>query len=349
MKILFLSHSFSPVVGGIETTSEMLAHDFSIAGHEVRLITQTKTKTKANFKFLVVSDPTILDLFSQYRWADLVFENNPCLRLSWPNLFYRRPSIVVLHTWLTRVDGKVGWQDKLKEMRLGRSSAVVACSEVIRQRCWPPAMVIKNAYRDSLFNQNNTRSLPHKFIFLGRLVSDKGVDLAIRALDRVINSPHSLSNSITNFSLTIVGEGPDKEILQHLTTSLGLGDRITFAGVLRGEQLVNCLNEHRYMIVPSRWAEPFGIVALEGMACGCIPIVSDGGGLPEAVGKAGLSFTRGDVNSLVDTILRLLENPQLEEKLRASVAEHLLPHKQHHVSAQYLRLLEATQKKLSKT
>ena len=51
--------------------------------------------------------------------------------------------------------------------------------------------------------------------------------------------------------------------------------------------MVEELNRHEIMVVPSRWNELFGVVALEGMACGCAMLVSDGGGLPDAVGYAG--------------------------------------------------------------
>lgn len=49
------------------------------------------------------------------------------------------------------------------------------------------------------------------------------------------------------------------------------------------------------MIVPSIYNEAFGIVTLEGLACGCRCIVSDGDGLHEAVGKYGTLFIKGDI------------------------------------------------------
>ena len=61
--------------------------------------------------------------------------------------------------------------------------------------------------------------------------------------------------------------------------ALGLERQVEFTGVLQGETLVRTLNAHRIMVVPSRTPEPFGVVALEGIACGCVVVGSEGGGL----------------------------------------------------------------------
>src|SRR5690606_40338743 len=96
----------------------------------------------------------------------------------------------------------------------------------------------------------------------------------------------------SGFRLTIIGDGPEAPVLKALAVKYGLEHKVDFKGSLQGKELVDCLNQHKLILVPSRWEEPFGNVALEGMACGCIPVVSDGGGLAEAVGHAGLTFQR---------------------------------------------------------
>ncbi len=68
---------------------------------------------------------------------------------------------------------------------------------------------------------------------------------------------------------------------------LGLADRIDFAGLRTGEELVRLLNEHRILVVPSRYDKPFGIVALEGIAWVRGGGLFSGGGLPEAIGACG--------------------------------------------------------------
>lgn len=347
IKILLLSHSFYPSVGGIETVSELLAQDFASAGYEVRLLTWSLDTSGKTYPFSVLRNPTIKEIFYLHRWSDLVFENNPCLQLTWPGIFFGRPSIIALHTWLSRVDGEVGWQDKLKKWWLGRATTVIACSEAIRKCCWPAAIVIANAYQNDLFVITNNKRRTGKFVFLGRLVSDKGADLAIQAIGLILNL-FRLDNRITDIQLTIIGEGPERNMLENLVDDLNLISHITFTGILQGEQLVDCLNQHQYMLVPSRWEEPFGIVALEGMACGCIPIVSDSGGLPEAVGEAGLVFKCNDVDSLLETMLQVYDNIELEEQLRRAAPAHLLAHQQHVVTRRYLDVVENSLLELGK-
>jgi glycosyltransferase involved in cell wall biosynthesis len=97
---------------------------------------------------------------------------------------------------------------------------------------------------------------------------------------------------------------------------------------------------YEILAVPSLWKEPFGIVALEGMACGCVPLVSDGGGLPEAVGKAGCIFKSGNDEDLANQISRILEDDSLRASLRAAAPSHLARHTARKMAADYLNLIE---------
>ncbi len=340
MKILFISHKFYPDIGGIEVNSEILANGFYNSGHEIHLITWTKDLGKKQFPFAVIRNPSLIQLLRTHLWADVVFENNPSMRLSWPSFFFKKPSVVAIRTWINRIDGRVGWQDKRKMWSLKKASKVIAVSDAVRQRNWPNAKVIGNPYRHKLF-----RILPEikktiDFVFLGRLVSDKGADIAIEAIAQLLEEIKNEKDANTNTRLTIIGDGPERQVLHEMACNLNIQSYIKFEGLLTGEALVACLNKHRFLLVPSRWEEPFGNVALEGMACGCVPIVSDGGGLTDAVGNAGIIFTRGSVNSLVKSIRKVLNNPVLEGSLRSAANNHLAKHYPEIVSQKYLRVIE---------
>jgi len=337
MKILFLTHRFYPYIGGIEVNSEILAHAFSEAGHEVRVLTWTLDPGNKPFPFEVIRSPSRGRLFKEHAWADVVYENNPCLQLAWPGLLFNRPGVVALRTWIARNGGETGYQDRLKKLWLRRAASVIAVSDAVRERCWPRAIVIGNPYRDNLFTIHPEVLKNRDFIFLGRLVSDKGADQAIRALSLLVKG----DSKFRGLSLTIAGEGPERQNLEDLTRKLHLEDNITFRGAVKGSELADCLNSHKYMLVPSVWEEPFGNVALEGLACGCIPIVSDGGGLPDAVGRAGLVFPRGDINALADSIKTIISDPGLELELRREAISHLERHRPDVISRRYLDVIEA--------
>ncbi|AKD03981.1 glycosyl transferase group 1 [Pontibacter korlensis] len=339
MKILFITHRFYPDIGGIEVNSEILASAFVEAGHDLRLLTWSTDTTGKFFPYKIIRNPNKLRLLQEHAWADVVFENNPCLRMAWPAIFFKKPSVVALRTWVSRTNGELGWQDRLKLLWLRRATATIAVSEAVRRKSRCNAVVIGNPYRTNLFRIIPAVPRNNSLVYLGRLVSDKGIDLAIKAL-------YKLSPVYENLSLTIIGSGPERESLEKMVLQFGLEDRVKFMGALRGQLLVNCLNSHKILLVPSIWEEPFGNIVLEGMACGCIPIVSDGGGLPDAVGDAGLKFQRGDVDALSDRITEILENGKLEMELKSAAYNHLAIHHPDLVSRRYLNVIEEA---LSKT
>ena len=333
LKILFFSHKFYPDVGGIESNSEILANCFSKAGHEICLVTWSEDTACKFFPYKIIRNPGKKQLFQVHKWADVIFENNPCLRLSWPNLYFNKPSVIALNTWISRVDGKKGIQDKLKLIFLKRASNIIAVSNALRVKCWPAAIVIGNPYKEEIFKIIPTINRTNHFVFLGRLVSDKGANLAIEAM---VYFP--------NYGLTIIGDGPELENLKKLAEKLDLKKRIGFTGSLSGEELVQNLNKHHYILVPSVWEEPFGNVVLEGMACGCLPIVSKSGGLPDAVGKAGVTFKNGSVNNLVEVINEVITDTAYELQLRSYASDHLLAHRSQIIANRYLKIIEEAAK-----
>lgn len=340
MRILFLSHNFYPFIGGIEINSEILANAFVNAGHELRLATWTKDTGDKKFIFPIIRNPNPLTLLKEFKWADLIFENNPSLRLSWPSFFSGKPRVVAICTWISRGDGRTGWQDRLKFLWLRKATAVIAVSEAVRKRCWQNATVISNPYNNKLFRIIPSVEKSVDFVFLGRLVTDKGADLAIRALSLLIKNGYTRLNGNSKTILTIIGDGPERSRLENLAAEENIQENVQFRGSLTGDQLVKCLNMHKYIIIPSLWEEPFGNVALEGMACGCVPITSDGGGLPDAIGDAGLSFSRGNVHSFFMTIKKIIHEEALEQQLLVNARDHLAKHTMDVVGKKYLSVLE---------
>jgi glycosyltransferase involved in cell wall biosynthesis len=156
-------------------------------------------------------------------------------------------------------------------------------------------------------------------VFVGRLVSDKGADLLLEALAR-------LAGDGLRPLLEIVGGGPEEAALRAQARQLGIEAQVEFLGIRTGAELVHLLNAHRILVVPSRYHEPFGIVALEGIACGCVVVGSEGGGLKEAIGPCGPTFPNGDVAALAARLAELLTEPGRLEDYRRQAARHLDAH-----------------------
>lgn len=332
MRILFSSYAFRPSVGGIETVSAILAEEFAVAGHGVELITETPGTDSDECSYRIVRCPGLKKLIERLRWADLFFQNNISLRSLLPALLLGKRSIVVHQTWIRNTRGKIGWNDYLKRLVLGRVTNV-AINRAVATDLAAKCVIIPNPYRDDLFRIIPGVARKRSVVFLGRLVTDKGVDLLLRALEQ-------LRHEGLQPDLTIIGSGSEAATLASVSRELGLQDQVVFVGQKSGEELVQLLNQHRIMVIPSRWAEPFGVVALEGIACGCALIGSEAGGLKEAMGPCGITFENRDQQSLAAALKRLLLDPALEESLRAAGFSHLARFKKRDVARSYLDLIE---------
>lgn len=330
MKILISSHRFSPEIGGIESSSATLATGFVERGHEVRLITATAATDGRDWPFAVIRQPGFGTLVDQVRWCDVFFQNNISLQNLWAALLLRRPWVVAHQTWLWPQGEAPGWTAHLKRFLL-RFGTNVAISRAVEDHVGRRGVIIGNPYDERRFRELAEVRRDRDLVFLGRLVSDKGADTLLHALGE-------LKESGQRPGLTIVGSGPEEETLRTLSAELGLDAQVVFAGPLSGEPLVRLLNAHRIMVVPSRWEEPFGIVALEGIACGCVMVGSSGGGLPDAIGPCGLSFPNGNSSALAAALRRLLANDGLTAEFRTAAAAHLAHHTTRAVVGRYLRV-----------
>ncbi len=336
MKILLCSVPFRPSVGGIEMVSEILADGFRHAGHEVLVVTQTPGPVADEAPFRILRAPSAGALWDAVRWAEVVFHNNISLRLAWPVLALRKPWVIAHHTWLPRTGP--GWlAGRMKHFAV-RLADNIAISEAIAQSLSAPATVVPNPYADDLFVTRPDAPRPGDLVFLGRLVSDKGLSVLLDALARLRVRGHEPT-------LTVVGGGPEEVALRAQVRHLQLDRQVRFAGVLKGAALVELLNQHRIMVVPSVWEEPFGIVALEGIACGLVPIVTRSGGLPEAIGRCGLLVPKSDGAALAAAIERLIGDASLLASLRAEASQHLAQHTRARIVEAYLRVLERASRK----
>lgn len=331
MKILLASYRFPPHVGGVERVSEILAAEFHTLGHEVRVITAVQAAKSSGYPFPIIRNPTTTQLMETIRWCDVFFSNNISLNLAWPLLFIHRPWAVAHHTWISRIDGRLGWQDRMKLFLL-RYACNIAISHALAEALPVSSVIIPEPYQYDIFKTTDGVR-DRELIFVGRLVSDKGVDTLLSAMG-------VLKQRGVRAKLTIVGDGPEFGTLRVLVEQLGLADQVSFAGVIEGHKLAALLNQHRIMVVPSRWAEPFGIVALEGIACGCLVIGSEKGGLKDAIGPCGITVSNGDVPALAQALETALLDTTTYKRYTDMAPEHLARHHSNAVAMQYLKIFE---------
>lgn len=155
-------------------------------------------------------------------------------------------------------------------------------------------------------------------LLVGRLVYEKGFQIALEAMPRVIER-------VGGVRFVIAGSGTAEDDLRRQARELGLDRHGTFLGWIGDDLLHSLYRIADLCVVPSIY-EPFGLVALEAMASGCPCLVADTGGLREVVPseQVGLRFRSRDPNSLAEMAERLLTDAELRERLVAEASEHVL-------------------------
>jgi glycogen(starch) synthase len=162
---------------------------------------------------------------------------------------------------------------------------------------------------------------PHErlVVLAGRLVYEKGFQLALDALPGVIEN-------VGDVRFLVAGSGTHEGELKEQARRLGLEEHGSFLGWIGDDALHSLYRIADLCVVPSIY-EPFGLVALEAMASGCPCIVADTGGLREVVPageRVGLRFNGGDAAHLGVMIERLLTDTALRDRLVAEASEHVL-------------------------
>ncbi|MGD8276858.1 MAG: glycosyltransferase family 4 protein [Gemmatimonadota bacterium] len=146
--------------------------------------------------------------------------------------------------------------------------------------------------------------------FAGRLVAEKGCDIAIRAFAGVVEAH-------PDARLLIAGDGPERAALEALAERIGIGNRIEFAGFLPRSDLERRLEAAWVQCVPSLWDEPYGLVVIEALARGTPVVASAAGALPELVedARTGYLVPPGEPALLEAAIRRILADPVAADSL----------------------------------
>lgn len=141
--------------------------------------------------------------------------------------------------------------------------------------------------------------------YVGQIVRGKGLDLLLKALSR-LSYP---------CSLLVAGSGSWERRCVQIATQLGLNSRVKFLGWQPPASLPGLFQKAHVVVMPSRWAEPFGLVGLEAMAYGRPVVAFAVGGIPEWLeeGRTGFLVPPGDVEALAERIDRLLGDDALAQ------------------------------------
>jgi len=373
MKVLLYSYLFFPSVGGIESISATLADGLINEGHFCRIITESVYDKPDNFKYPIYRKPGSSIKRSLINWADIIVFNGASLGLQPWVLFYGKPFVWIHQGYqVICVDG-LGWVEgnsaplspvqsivfhyKRKGLFYAAKGAVkvfvklffakylvtknVACSDWVLNRL--PALhqkiTIHSPYPLKKFEHSAETTGKFDFVFVGRMVSEKGLPTLVRAFNELVK------NKNESLSLLIIGDGDRRPLIEQMIVDSGLEKNITLAGRKTGQELTDLIHSCKIAIVPSEWEEPLGGVALELLSAGRNIIVSKNGGMTECIGQAGLTFTNGNSDELAYAMYKLWADKDLQTGMKEKAIIQLKAFQPEYLVFEHIKLFEQLIKK----
>ncbi|MBA2628051.1 MAG: glycosyltransferase [Gemmatimonadales bacterium] len=329
MRILHLAKYYWPRSGGMERVVQDLAEGASLLGHQVEVVAvqglgaQRKSPRQGSrvtraFSFGALGSQEIAPGYIAAAWkrADIIHVHHPhsladvaCLLRAG-----RTPVVVTQHA-----DAKHSAYGSVARLVLRRARAIVvpskahlALSRELRG-FESKVEVIPFGIDESRWNvvPPPPPNAPPRALFIGRLKRFKGVDVLLRALERV-----------PDLRLDIVGSGPEGPRLRTLAQALAVTDRVRWYGEYPDEDLTRRMADADFLVLPSVTIEEmFGLVVLEAMAASR-PVITTA--VPTAVREVNLPGTTGlevplrDVGALAAALEELARDPARREAMGAA-------------------------------
>ncbi len=203
-------------------------------------------------------------------------------------LIYKNCSMITVSGSSLDAMGKIGFTDK------GKISIVSPGVKILRK------------------DKNSQKSPNPSILYLGRLKAYKSIDVAIKAFADLVNSfPDAL--------LTIAGEGDNREELEKIALSLGIGDKVIFKGKVSEEEKDKLLRESWVMVQPSS-NEGWGITVIEANSFGTPVVASNVPGLRDSIMNphTGFLVEYGNSAAFSEAISRLFSNKELRNEMEAN-------------------------------
>lgn len=221
-----------------------------------------------------------------------------------------------------------------------RASLILTPSEAMKkilekQGVTPPVEVMSNGVNHQFFDKKDDFTIKKRFIHMGRLGSDKSVDVIIEALAVA----HQTDPDIR---LDIYGDGPERKKLQNLSRQLKLQSRVRFLGAYNINKVAKLLKNYDCFVTAST-IETQGIVILEAMSAGLPVLGVRALAVPETVhhGINGYLSRPDDTKELAKNMLQVIQQPT---KLKSFSQESLKIAQSHDAQICKEKLLAVYQK-----
>ncbi len=339
MKILFWCDPFWPEVGGIPVIAAQLVASLVQRGYELHVVTDEAPAHTA-------APPGLDAVIHRYPFLRVLRSNDPAQALSLcraiaalkrsvrpdcvlvyalsPGVYFHlrtqaaspAPSIVTLHSSVARYAARA---EGLVAQALAQAAWVMACCEnsLHDARDGYPVIagktsVVHNAVAAYAGTITSLQLDPPQLLHVGRLVPEKGADLAIAALPAVLASA-------PDTRLRIAGDGPLRATLLRQAAELGVAERVEILGFVAHPALSHLLAQASIVVQPSR-TEGIPLAALEAAHAGRPVVAARVGGFPELVidGETGLLVPPESPRAVAEAIRQLIRDPDGARRMGAN-------------------------------
>jgi glycogen(starch) synthase len=335
VRILLVTNQFVPVVGGIENFLRDYVPALRERGHDVAVLTSRHASASdahgehAGARVFrsdlerALSERDVARVHRGRRWIerieadwapDVVHAHDAGANL-WAHLrsTARAPTIVTIQTSMRGILDPAAFPVALRlleacEWVTGVSRAVLDELLELLPELRPRSSVVPNAVKLPQSPPVPPPARPH-VLCLGRLVRQKGFDVAIDAL------PELLAR-VPGVRMTVAGDGRERPVLETQAHALGVRDQIDFTGVVRHRDVAALIDRATAVAMPSRF-EGLPLVWLEA-AARSRPVVSTAvHGLGELVapGRNGITVPPDDAAALAAALHDVLTDPELARRL----------------------------------
>ncbi len=249
------------------------------------------------------------EMWRSIAWADVVHSQSPSPDIAVAARMLGKPLVISMHNALPRTPALRRWSWQLA----ARLAIVRWYNSRFVWNTWEGDRRLPGSMRRPPFSRSPTDVLAPEarrgFVFVGRLVKGKGVEILLDAYAQAELDP-------AEWPLTILGDGPLRaDLEQRATGSASRG--IHFTGFVGGEAKNRAIAQARWLVVPSNWGEPYGLVAVEARHAGVPCLITRDGGLPEAGGRDALVCEPGDVGALRDALCVAASMSDAEYRIRS--------------------------------
>jgi len=330
VRILIVTSEAPPIVSGISRCVGRLADGLRARGHEVDVLSSVQMRRlvlgEVRLSSFALHWPRVAARMRRY---DVVNLHGPVPTLSDVFLMLHglrrragRTPVVYTHHSAIELEGFEIASDLYNVVHkwLTRAADIVlTTSSFYRDTLFSPsrrpARVVPWGVDPVLDPVRDRPATPHRpaddleVLFVGQMRPYKGVGVLLDAVQ-----------DVEGVNLTLVGSGPELPLYRSIVAERGAAN-VRFRGRVDDEELARAYGEADVVVLPSLTrAEAFGLVVLEGMANGDVPVVSDLPGVRDLATGPGLVVPPHDAGALRDALVRLADDPdELHRRQRAAL------------------------------